>query len=327
MTEDSPAEESSISSGVNIPLEFQLDSSDKEQDLWKAVSIGQLEVVERILESARPPVDINCKDGTGRTPLALATEKKQVSELMVKLLIENGAETETAIVHTVTQENTDGLEILLRCRDRFENGWKSRNINCISRALVLATKLGNYELVKLLMMYGERVKEPDQHCSCNTCRPVEPTNISRSINSLKSYTTLSSPVYISAQYLVSNPRPEVVGTLAGPGYISAAVSPTANSDSSEDDPIYKAFELSKKLRKLSTINYEFKDKYLSLCEGLDNFSVDLLDECQDSEEIKLLINTEYGALDYNVQSIPEEARNLSILHFAITNGNKKVTIL
>ena len=60
MTEDSPAEESSISSGVNIPLEFQLDSSDKEQDLWKAVSIGQLEVVERILESARPPVDINC---------------------------------------------------------------------------------------------------------------------------------------------------------------------------------------------------------------------------------------------------------------------------
>ena len=276
-------------------------SSIKEQEnqLLQAAVDGQLKTVQEILECKQPAVDINCTDTLGRTPLILAAEKGQDNEKIVRMLVENGADTTRALLHAVTQGNTETLQMLLSyySSERKKPSTENEHSKLTSSVLplMLACKLGNYEMVKLLISYGEQVTEHDNNCSCDTCVTAE-SNMYRAAIRLESYKALSSPLYISAQYLVN---PETV-----------------------KDPIDKAFELSEKLKILAGVEYEFKDEYLKLSEGLDTFVVDLLDECLGLEEAQMVMKTE-DPLAIR-QHVSEEARNLYILDVAVKNKNEEV---
>ena len=210
------------------------------KQLLKAVVDGQLHEVQEILECKRPEVDINCTDTLGKTPLILAAERGQFNKQMVQLLVENGADIEGALLHAVTQENTKTPQMPLNYnsnkRKKPSIETNSTFLSSVS-PLMLACKLCNFEMVKLLMAHGEQVIEHNIDCSCDTCVSAE-SSLSRELNRLESYKALSSPVYIAAKYIVN---PEATG-----------------------GPIYRAFALSKKLRKLANINYEFKDDYQAL---------------------------------------------------------------
>ena len=273
----------------------------KEQNnrLLQAAVDGQLKRVQEILECKQPEVDINCTDTLGRTPLTLAAEMGQDNKKMVRLLVENGADTKRALLHAVIHENSETLQMLLRyCSSEIKKiGTENKHGKFTSSVspLTLACKLGDFEMVKLLISHGERVTEHGISCSCDTCVSAE-SNLYRATIRLESYKALSSPMYISAQYIVS---PEAA-----------------------TDPIDTAFELSNKLRNLASVDYEFKDEYLELNEELDIFVVDLLDECLGLEEAQMVMKTvEPLAIR---QHVSKEARNFYILDVAVKNKNEKV---
>ena len=302
-----------------------------EQKLCRAALKGDIEEIRCILGSRDPPVDVNCTDDNQRTPLELIVENNNVNKDLFQLLIENSAETETAILFAVNQENIPLLQILLECRFHYGN---SQQRSCVSNPLMLAIKVGNREMVKLLMMYGENVEERDQDCKCSSCSR---TNIPPAIDRLKRFLTLSSPLYLSAQYLLQTrtlpcSTTDMENVTTSPGVYQGCLEIGYNLRASlvgevfsVGDPIYKALELRAKLKKRASLDYEFKENYLALCSGLDNFLLDLLNECSDIEEVKTVMNTEYGKKN-NTPSIPVEASRLSILHFAIENENAKVSI-
>ena len=246
-----------------------------EQELCRAASKGELEDVRRILELKNPSVNVNCTNDKDMTPLELIAQnvqKDQVNEQtsqMIHLLIKNGADSEIAILQAIKKENIDLLKTLL---DYALRHGKSQNRSCVSSSLMLATKVGNYEMVECLMTYGEKVEERDQTCECDVCihsartidrlkRFTTSTCIPRTIDRLKRFITLSSPLYISAQYLVESKgpvRPAVDTETAKTSHVYRACRKSkilatilAGEDcSSEYDPIYKAFELCEKLKKL-----------------------------------------------------------------------------
>ena len=217
-----------------------LSNTTKERELLQAVSDGHYWTVRQIVESSKSAVDINCTDSFGKTPLVLATEKRRVNIRMLRLLIDHGANTEAALLHAVSHNNIENLRILLRHRPQEEekaNNNENANISYVT-PLMLAAKLGNYEIVKVLISHGEKVQEHPLECKCGSCSSVE-TNIGRAIIRLESYKALSNPMFISAQYIVN---PDTV-----------------------KDPIYTACVLKKKLQRLAEVEYEFKDEYLALC--------------------------------------------------------------
>ena len=275
----------------------------KERELRQAVCDGRYWTIRQILESSKPPVNINCTDSSGKTPLVLATDKRRVNIRIVQILIKYGANTETALLHAVSKNNIESLKILLRYRPEGSSDSSNNNENInISYVtpLMLAAKIGNYEMVKVLISHGEKVMEHPLACKCCSCSSVE-TNIGRAIIRLESYKALSNPMYISAQYIV-------------------------NSDIAED-PIYTAMVLKKKLRRLAIAEYEFKEEYLGLCKALDDFSVSLLNECQHIQEVQSVMNMRDTDSCKEDSTMPDEAKNLNILNFAIKNHNEKVMIL
>ena len=294
-----------------------------EQKLCRAALKGDIEEIRYILGSRDPPVDVNCTDDNQRTPLELIVENNNVNKDLFQLLIENGAETETAILFAVKQENIPLLQILLECRFHYGN---SPQRSCVSNPLMLAIKVGNCEMVKLLMMYGENVEEHDQNSKCSSCLK---TNIPPEIDRLKRFVTLSSPLYLSAQYLLQTrtipcQTTDMENVTTSPGIYQGCLE--YSNVFSEEDPIYKALELRAKLTKLASSDYEFKENYRALCESLDNFLLDLLNECSDIEEVKTVIMPTYGWEDEGTPNTPDEANRLSILHFAIKYENAKVII-
>ncbi|VDP45004.1 unnamed protein product [Soboliphyme baturini] len=58
------------------------------------------------------------------------------------------------------------------------------------------------------------------------------------------------------------------------------------------DPIMYAFELSWELRRLSSIENQYKMEYQALSQKCQNFVVDLLDQIRGSDELEILLNYE-----------------------------------
>ena len=265
------------------------DGSSKEK-LCKEALEGDIENIWRILGFRDPPFDVNN---------------------LFRLLTQEGAETETAILSAVNKENITLLKSLLKLR----HGDSSQR-SCVCNPLMLATKVGNCEMIKLLMKYDENVQERDQEFKCSSCSKI---NIPPAIKYLKVFLTLSSPLYLSVRYL------------------SQETSSTTDMRN-RNDPIYKALELRAKLRERASLDYQFKENYLALSDGLDNFLLDLLNECSEIEEVTTVMNTYYGEdedtpsipADYGegnqTPSTPNKTNRHSLLYFAIKNDNAKVII-
>ena len=276
--------------------------TEEEINLLEAASLGATNKVKKILRHKQPQLNVNCKDILGRTPLILAAENEQFDEELIGLLIEYGANGESALIHVVTHENIKALKRLLDYfekqseKDDIEN--KQAKINNPCTPLLLACKIGNFEIVKLLVSHGERVTEHSVNCKCDVCSSAE-SNFSRAHIRLESYKVLSSPLYIAAQYVLS---------------VEAM-----------NDPVVQAFELSEKLKKLASVDYEFKDEYIALSGKLEALPVNLLDECVSMEETQVLLKgTCPGEFK---RSRFEEFENFYFLEKALRNENEKVKIL
>lgn len=286
-----------------LPI-FGCRENSRELDLLQAIGEGLLENVQQLLRPDSPPMNLNYIDSLGRTPLMLATEKEHVNEQIVRLLVESGASTEAALINAVKQKNRRAFEILLRyhnfkTEDTSNQKTSPEELNIIS-PLILAIKLGDFEMVTHLMAHGYDVLEHHTKCSCIHCTSAE-TIMAKSLIRLESYKALANPMYICAQYIMNS----------------------NNNSNSNKDPIHTAFVLSTKVKHQAIIDYEYKDDYISLYDALNDFSVGLLELCQNIKEVQVVMDTCEDP-EFEKQNIPDEARHLNMLDIAIEHQNEQV---
>ncbi|XP_070555680.1 short transient receptor potential channel 4-like [Ptychodera flava] len=245
----------SLDSETGVTWRFAETSAEK---LYLAATDkGDKKAVLHSLENANPArFNINCIDGEGRTALVIAIQNGNID--IVKLLLDHDIELGDALLRAVDVQLTSA--VLLICENI-----KKRNIpaRLYCRALngdlhpditpiILAAHHNNYDIVKILLDHGARIEDPEFYSF-----QTEEFTLQHSLGTINVYKALASQAYISL---------------------------------TSEDPIGTAFELSHKLRALSSRDYEFRYQYGELAAQCELFAADLLGHVRDSEEQGTILN-------------------------------------
>ncbi|PIK58141.1 putative short transient receptor potential channel 3 [Apostichopus japonicus] len=138
--------------------------------------------------------------------------------------------------------------------------------------LMLAAHCNEVDIIRIFLERGETIKQPHvPSCQCNYCknrRKFDPLKHSKS--AIHTYRALGSPAYIS---LTSN------------------------------DPILTAFLLSEELSQLARTEKEFKKEYRELSQQCKKYTSDLLDMCQNSKEVALILNQEATSMEEGLNEL------------------------
>ena len=270
-------------------------------------------------------VDVNCANLSGETALQLAVNNDHHD--IAEFLLENGAEVGNALLQAVAKDSVEWVRALLafvkdsESRPASPSNVSSEQLTSQVRysrfvsPLMLAAHNDNQEIVKLFLSKGFTIEEPAFHersCECDECMRLG-KRLGTSLYRLQSYRALTSPVYMCMSYLLDKSSEQLV---------------EEQDITSSKDPIVRAFLLNRKLENLVDTEYEFKADYKQLSNNCEEFAVALLAKCRTMEEISCVM--EVPGID-QVQHVEvrggPEAQKLSVLNFAIANGNEKVRLL
>lgn len=294
--------------------------SDEQSKFLDAVRDGDAHGVR--LHVLEKHVDVNCANLSGETALQLAVNNDR--HVIAKFLLENGAEVGNALLQAVAKDSIEWVRALLDFVKDSENRPASPSIvsseqqtsrvkyNRFVSPLMLAAHNDNQEMVKVFLAKGFTIEEPPFHnrsCECDECMRLG-KRLGTSIYRLQSYRAMASPVYLCMSYLLDKSSDHL---------------DEEQDIASSKDPIVRAFLLNRKLESLVDTEYEFKADYKQLSDNCEEFAVALLTECRTMEEISCVM--EVPGID-QVQHVEvrggPEAQKLSVLNFAIANGNEKV---
>ncbi|XKL65314.1 hypothetical protein PGB90_008734 [Kerria lacca] len=249
-----------------------------EKHFLLAVERGDLVSVNRILTLNgredtlnRPPhqqiINYNCIDPLGRSAVLIAIDNENYE--MLKLLINNNVDTTDALLHAVSKEFVEAVELLINYEENKRklgeiHSWERKPQNSTVftvdvTPLILAAHKDNYEIIKILLDKGACLTIPhDNRCNCEECVNLfSKDSLLYSYSRINAYRALSSPCFIVL---------------------------------SSEDPILTAFELSSVLRKLSKTEHEFKSDYRELTVKCQKFASDLLNHIRSSNELGILLN-------------------------------------
>nr|KAG5692053.1 hypothetical protein BaRGS_021485 [Batillaria attramentaria] len=270
---------------------LQAGLSEEQRRFLEAAEIGNLDVVKDLLESGQVKVD--CVDQQGRTALELAVSGNDVDvvcyllerstpRMIHKALLcaaDNDVERISELildhpfyrdclrrqmgVHRAEMEGVQSEAMPQVSEEELtedEKLFSQANVSKLLREVLLrAAKRNNFQIVKKIMMHGVFLDAPhDYFCACDECTLWRREDF-------KVFTTS---------------RLDTFRALASPAYIALT----------EEDPILAAFHLSQKFRSLSEIEGEFKQVYQELDQQVQNFTLDLLDQCQSSDEVKTVLS-------------------------------------
>jgi transient receptor potential cation channel subfamily C member 4 len=90
---------------------------------------------------------------------------------------------------------------------------------------------------------------------------------------------------------------------------------------SSRDPVLTAFELSAELRRLSSMETEFRMEYNEMRKGVLEFTTTLLDHARTSIELEIMLNYNAGGENWE----PGERQTLERLKLAIKYSQKQVS--
>uniref|UniRef100_A0A915IYL6 Transient receptor ion channel domain-containing protein n=1 Tax=Romanomermis culicivorax TaxID=13658 RepID=A0A915IYL6_ROMCU len=274
-----------------------------EKQFLLACERGDLASVRHYLtlaaSSRAEPFNMNCVDPLGRTALMIAIENEN-SEI-IELLLDFNAEIGDALLHAISEENVEAVELILshlEKMDRFDAENQGVVINENSTftpditPIILAAHRDNYEIIKLLLDRGASISHPhDVRCDCKDCIQASSEDSLRlSRSRINAYRALASPSLICL---------------------------------SARDPILYAFELSWELKRLSTIENEFKTEYQELSQKCQTFAVNLLDQTRGSKELEIILNQETSDRWPVKERAPGERMQLARLRLAIQYGQKR----
>uniref|UniRef100_A0A0L8G5X6 Transient receptor ion channel domain-containing protein n=1 Tax=Octopus bimaculoides TaxID=37653 RepID=A0A0L8G5X6_OCTBM len=248
--------------------------TDDEQDFHSAAEIGDLETVKRLVESGK--VSSICTDSMGRTCLHVATiaNDPEMVRYLLSLYpqdlihsaflcaVENDREKLCDIYLTHPMYSLEEAEQKLPEETKESSKDKSETVRRILReALIIAATQNNFLIVKKLMLRGILLDMPHEYfCMCKTC------SVARSEDFMR----------------FTNGRLDAFRAIASPAYLVLT----------EKDPIVAAFHLSERFRKMAEIETEYKQVYYELDSQVQGFTLDLLAECQSSEEVRILLGVD-----------------------------------
>ncbi|XP_055921376.1 transient receptor potential-gamma protein [Eupeodes corollae] len=270
----------------------------EEKKFLLAVERGDMAGTRRMLQKAQDTeyININCVDPLGRTALLMAIDNENLE--MVELLINYNVDTKDALLHSISEEFVEAVEVLLDHEDiNFQNegshSWESAPEDTSTftpdvTPLILAAHRDNYEIIKILLDRGSVLPMPhDVRCGCDECvQSRQEDSLRHSRSRINAYRALASPSLIAL---------------------------------SSKDPILTAFELSWELRRLSFLEHEFKNEYQELRKQCQDFATALLDHTRTSHELEILLNHDPTGPGYE----HGERMHLNRLKLAIKLRQKK----
>ncbi|XP_071821078.1 short transient receptor potential channel 5-like isoform X5 [Apostichopus japonicus] len=236
------------------------DPSSVEQLFLQAVERGDRKAILYALENA-PDLNINCQDEDGRSALIIAIQNGNSD--IVKILLDNNIQLGDSLLRAVDEQFTPAVRLICE-HIKKKNIPEALNCRALNgdfhpdvTPLVLSAQHNHYEIIRILLEYGARIKDPRDYSN-----QAEMHTLENSVGMLNLYKALASQAYISL---------------------------TAK------DPFNTTFELCAKLRKLSKTKYEFMDQFQELADQCEQFAADLLDQVRDSEEQAYILNHDpYG---------------------------------
>ncbi|XP_058981607.1 transient receptor potential-gamma protein-like isoform X1 [Musca domestica] len=241
----------------------------EEKKFLLAVERGDMAGTRRMLQKAQDTdyININCVDPLGRTALLMAIDNENLE--MVELLISYNVDTKDALLHSISEEFVEAVEVLLDHEHvtftiEGNHSWESSPEETSTftpdiTPLILAAHRDNYEIIKILLDRGAVLPMPhDVRCGCDECvQSRQEDSLRHSRSRINAYRALASPSLIAL---------------------------------SSKDPILTAFELSWELRRLSFLEHEFKNEYQELRKQCQDFATALLDHTRTSHELEILLN-------------------------------------
>ncbi|GAB1608502.1 short transient receptor potential channel 3-like isoform X5 [Argonauta hians] len=282
-----------------VETRLQDSLTDDEQDVHSAAEIGDLETVKRLMESGK--VSSICTDSMGRTCLYVATVANDTE--MVRYLINLYPEDliHSAFLCAVENDREKLCDIYMahpmytleEYDSKFTENSES-NIDdpsepvkeLLREALIIAATHNNFLIVKKLLIRGIILDMPHEYfCMCKKC------SLERSRDFMR----------------FTNGRLDAFRAIASPAYLV----------STEKDPIVASFHLSEKFRKMAEIETEYKQVYYELDSQVQTFTLDLLGECQSSEEVRILLGD-----DPNEEN-PEKLNTLPLINMGLVYKQKK----
>ncbi|XP_068231132.1 transient receptor potential protein-like [Palaemon carinicauda] len=211
--------------------------------------------------------NLDCLDPLGRSGLIIAIENENIE--MMELLLEQGISPADGLLHAIAEEYVEGVEQLLLHEEKIHvpgepyswqklKGERSTFTPDIT-PLIMAAHRNHYEILKLLLDRGATIPMPhDIKCACDECLVSDADDSLRhSLARINAYKALSSPSLICL---------------------------------SSKDPFVTAFNLSEDLKKLSSMENEFKEQYTSLRKQVQDFTMALVDETRTSLELEIVLN-------------------------------------
>ncbi|PFX26520.1 Short transient receptor potential channel 6 [Stylophora pistillata] len=287
---------------------------EKEQRKFlNAVRNGDIEGV------STPDSNINCVNVSGETALQLAV-KNDLHDIG-----ENRAEVASALQQAVDKDSVELVRKLLDfVKDTENRSAGPSNVpseqqtsqvrfDSIDVPLMMATHNDNQEIMKLFLEKGFTIEEPpfhDRSCECEEWKCLG-KRVKASLYRLQIYRALASPVYLFMSYLLDKSSNQFV---------------EKQGMASSKDPIVRALSLNRRLNSLVDTEYEFKADYKQLSNNCEEFAVALLAKCRTEEEISSVMKAPVDDQGQHeeVRRRPE-AQKLSVLDFAIDNGNEKLS--
>ncbi|XP_022252620.1 transient-receptor-potential-like protein [Limulus polyphemus] len=129
--------------------------------------------------------------------------------------------------------------------------------------LHLAIQKGDFAIVSLLLERGHRIERPHiPSCLCNVCKE-----------------SLRNPSYDLAAWRMSCYR-----AISSPIYVALT----------SDDPILATFLLHDELQLCISMDEQYREEYVIMCEDLRQFAVDLISMCESQLEVKLVLSQEFS---------------------------------
>ncbi|KAJ8303131.1 hypothetical protein KUTeg_019527 [Tegillarca granosa] len=245
-----------------------------EEEFIYATEFGDIPTVQRILEN-NANFNVDYTDIIGRTPLQLAVGNEHLE--VVDLLLErsNIANIHEALLQAISAGHENIAESILKHSkykdvkkenkrfgetDYFFNQTKEDSpFSSDITPLILAAERNQFEIVQLLLLRGETINKPHHYyCNCQECsNKLQFDQLRLAKTRLNAYRGQASAAYISL---------------------------------SSKDPIQRAFELAREIRRVAKVEKYYKNEYLALADQLSEYVVKLVDKVRGHDELEILLN-------------------------------------
>ncbi|XP_033109650.1 short transient receptor potential channel 3-like [Anneissia japonica] len=273
--------------GVDI---ISIEKEEKTKNILHAAEMGDLITLKEAIENAdEAEVEwiLQLHDYKDRSILEVATENEHWE--IVNYVITNHGQTQKIPWNTVYESLMLAISkgylritqsilehsMFKRGKDRnrlgsishyFEQVRKNSKFDHDITPLMLAAHYNDIDIIRLFLARGEKIKTPHlSSCNCVACENKRMfDSLKHSKSRINTYKALTSPAYISL---------------------------------TSSDPILTAFDLCRELDILASKEKEFKNVYKELSDTCKEYTSDLLDMCQSSQEVDNLLSGGEGCLD------------------------------